>query len=195
MIRGRRGGAYRIIGMTGAGDILREAIKNNTATGRQAEPYLKSRKLVPDEIVNSLIAVLFHVVNRPDRFVFEGYPRTVSQTVCFEQFISNEKLPLDSVIAFCVVDVEVVRRISGRCICVTRKAVFALMFVRPEPLDYVIKMEPPCFSAQTIARKRSGAVCAIITAMPQTCYVNMPISACFSKSRHADRLVRSSAMS
>ena len=108
----------------GTGDILREAIKNNTPTGKQAEPYLKSGKLVPDDMVHSLIGELFHGKGRPDRFVLDGYPRSISQAVWFDQFVANEKLPLDAVIAFCVGDEEVVRRISGRRVCPSCKAVF-----------------------------------------------------------------------
>jgi adenylate kinase len=108
----------------GTGDILREAIKNHTPTGKQAEPYLKAGKLVPDDMVNSLIADLFHSDARPARFVLDGYPRTVSQAIWFDEFLKTEKLVLDAVILFCVDDEEVVRRISGRRVCPACKAVY-----------------------------------------------------------------------
>lgn len=108
----------------GTGDILREAIKNRTPTGKQAEPYLKTGKLVPDDTVNSLIADLFHSKERPTQFVLDGYPRTVSQAIWFDEFLKSEKLALDAVIFFCVNDDEVVRRISGRRVCPECKAVY-----------------------------------------------------------------------
>jgi adenylate kinase len=108
----------------GTGDILREAIKNKTPAGRKAEPFLKAGKLVPDDMVNSLIADLFHSKDRPSCFVLDGYPRTVSQAVWFDEFLRNEKLALDAVILFCVDDDEVVRRISGRRVCPLCKSVY-----------------------------------------------------------------------
>lgn len=108
----------------GTGDILREAIRSRTPTGKQAEPYLKAGKLVPDDMVNSLIADLFRSKERPTQFVLDGYPRTVSQAIWFDAFLKSEKLALDAVILFRVDDDEVVRRISGRRVCPECKAVY-----------------------------------------------------------------------
>src|SRR5271168_3825055 len=101
----------------GTGDILRIAIKNNTATGNLAEPYIKAGQLVPDDLVNELVADLFRGANRPERFVLDGYPRTVSQARWFDPFIHKEGLDLTAVVQFTVEDDEVVRRIGGRRVC------------------------------------------------------------------------------
>jgi adenylate kinase len=101
----------------GTGDILRHAIKNNTATGKLAEPYMKTGQLVPDDLVNELVAELFRGPNRPERFVLDGYPRTVSQARWFDPFIRKEGLDLTAVVLFTVEDDEVVRRIGGRRVC------------------------------------------------------------------------------
>lgn len=119
----------------GTGDILREAIKHGTPTGKLAEPYLQAGKLVPDDMVNSLIADLFHSKNRPEKFVLDGYPRTVSQAIWFDQFLKAEKIALDAVIVFCVDDEEVVRRISSRRICPICKAVYHLADHPPQVPD------------------------------------------------------------
>jgi adenylate kinase len=116
----------------GTGDILREAIKNNTPTGKLAEPYIKAGKLVPDDLVNSLIADLFRGKNRPTKFVLDGYPRTISQAEWFDKFLKDERLGLDDVIVFGVGDDEVVRRISGRRVCPACKAVYHVDDRRPE---------------------------------------------------------------
>ncbi len=110
----------------GTGDILRDAIKNNTATGRLSEPYIKAGQLVPDELVNGLVAELFVAAGRPDRFVLDGYPRTVSQARWFDPFTHQEGLDLTAVVQFTVPDEEVVRRIGGRRICPACGAVYHL---------------------------------------------------------------------
>ena len=41
------------------GDILREATRLRTPAGLRAEPFLKEGKLVPDDLVNDLVADRF----------------------------------------------------------------------------------------------------------------------------------------
>ena len=50
----------------GTGEILREAIRLKTPVGREVEPIIKQGLLVPDVVVNDLIAELFRRPNRPE---------------------------------------------------------------------------------------------------------------------------------
>jgi adenylate kinase len=108
----------------GTGDILREAIRLGTEAGRQAEPFIKRGQLAPDHLVNELVRDLFTRQPRPDKFVFDGYPRTLAQAVWFDGLLADLKLPLTAVIQFDVSDDEVVRRISGRRVSPTSGAVY-----------------------------------------------------------------------
>src|SRR5262245_37852593 len=108
----------------GTGDILREAIRLGTDAGKQAEPFLKRGQLAPDHLVNELVRDLFTRQPRPDRFVFDGYPRTLAQGIWFDGLLADLKLPLTDVILFDVSDDEVVRRISGRRISPSTRAVY-----------------------------------------------------------------------
>lgn len=101
----------------GTGEILRQAIKKNTATGQHVGPLIKRGLLVPDAIVNEVIAELFRSANRPDRFVMDGYPRTLAQAVAFDALLRQEFLELDAVVNLEIADDEVVRRISRRQVC------------------------------------------------------------------------------
>jgi len=40
----------------GTGDLLREAIRNETSVGRRAKPFVETGNLVPDELVNDLVS-------------------------------------------------------------------------------------------------------------------------------------------
>jgi len=108
----------------GTGDILREAIRLGTEAGRQAEPFIKRGQLAPDHLVNELVRDLFTRQPRPEKFVFDGYPRTLAQAVWFDGLLADLKLPLTAVIQFDVSDDEVVRRISGRRVSPTSGAVY-----------------------------------------------------------------------
>ena len=101
----------------GTGDILREAVRLGTPTGRLAEPLMRSGKLVPDSLVNDLIADLFRRDDRPERFVMDGYPRTLAQAVSFDQVLRQQFLDLDAVVRLVVDDEEIVRRLGGRWSC------------------------------------------------------------------------------
>src|SRR5437764_11105445 len=98
----------------GTGDILRDAIKRGGALGQKVEPYLKSGRLVPDELVNDIVADYFSRDDRPTRFVMDGFPRTLAQAVWFESFLRQVGLDLQHAVLFNVSDDEVVRRLSGR---------------------------------------------------------------------------------
>ncbi|MGE3803057.1 MAG: adenylate kinase [Gemmataceae bacterium] len=99
------------------GDILREAIKTGTPAGQQASSYVNDGKLVPDDLVNRVVAELFDREDHPERFVMDGYPRTVVQAVAFDKVLVRDELPLDAVLQFRVADEKIVQRLAGRWSC------------------------------------------------------------------------------
>jgi adenylate kinase len=96
------------------GEMLREAIRIGAASGKKAKPYVDSGKLVPDTLVNEIIADYFRLDNRRDNFVLDGYPRTLPQAVSFDQLLRQLFIGLDAAVYLKVDDEEVVRRLAGR---------------------------------------------------------------------------------
>ena len=101
----------------GTGDILRDAMRRETPLGRKAKPYVDSGRLVPDELVNELVADRFRRPDRPEQFVLDGYPRTVAKAAAFDQVLRQQFLNLTAVIRLLVDDEEIIRRLSGRWSC------------------------------------------------------------------------------
>jgi adenylate kinase len=99
------------------GNLLREAVHRKTPAGLKAEPYLASGRLVPDELVNQMVAERFHQPDRPRRFVMDGYPRTRSQAVFFDESLRPLGLDLQGVIELTVDDESLVERLSNRRLC------------------------------------------------------------------------------
>src|SRR5437773_10801787 len=99
------------------GDILREAVRQNTPLGQVALPYMRSGQLVPDDLVNEFVAEHFRKEDRPERFAMDGYPRTLAQAASFDQVLRQQFLDLSAVIVLRVNDEEIIRRLSGRWIC------------------------------------------------------------------------------
>lgn len=101
----------------GTGEMLREAIRQRTPTGLQAIPYMERGELVPDSLVNGVVALFFQGDEKPTRFVLDGYPRTEAQAIWFNDFMHEQGQDLDAVIQLAVSDDEVVRRNSSRRVC------------------------------------------------------------------------------
>jgi adenylate kinase len=101
----------------GTGDLLRQAIREHTPAGERARPFIEAGKLAPDDLVNDLIAERFGREDRPERFVMDGYPRTLAQAAAFDQVLRQQFLDLTAVVLLMVSDEEIVRRLSGRGSC------------------------------------------------------------------------------
>lgn len=98
----------------GTGEILRKAISDKTTMGKRVEPRMKQGLLVEDEDVNEIVAELFRRDGRPERFVTDGYPRTLAQARAFDAVLKQLNLRIDGAVNFVVSDEEVIRRMCGR---------------------------------------------------------------------------------
>jgi adenylate kinase len=64
------------------GDVLRAAIDQGTALGRQVAPYLSRGQLVPDELMAGLVVDrLVTAKSAGEAVVLDGFPRTIGQAV------------------------------------------------------------------------------------------------------------------
>lgn len=101
----------------GTGDILRQAIRQQTPAGQRAHPYVEKGLLVPDDLVNDVIAERFNRGDPPECFVMDGYPRTLAQAAAFDQVLRQHFLDLSGVILLDVSDEEIIARVSERWSC------------------------------------------------------------------------------
>lgn len=111
----------------GTGDILREAMRQGTPAGQIAEKYVNQGRLVPDALVNDLVHERLQGDDRPERFVTDGYPRTLAQATSFDQVLRQQFLSLTAVVLLHVDDEVIVRRLSGRWSCPQCKATYHLI--------------------------------------------------------------------
>lgn len=99
------------------GDILREAVHDETPLGQQAKAIMARGELVNDDV---MIGIVRERLNRPDAltgFVLDGFPRTVPQAEVLDDMMSG-RTPL-IVIDFEVPDDELIRRLRLRRVCRT----------------------------------------------------------------------------
>ena len=95
------------------GNILREAVKNGTEMGKQAKAYIDGGKLVPDDVIISIIKERRSEPDCENGFILDGVPRTVVQA----EAIEKAGIRIDKVIDIEVADDDIVKRLSGRRVC------------------------------------------------------------------------------
>jgi adenylate kinase len=113
------------------GDILRDAIRRGTPAGKKAEPFVVNGQLVPDDLVNELVADRFRSDDRPERFVLDGYPRTVAQAASLDAVLRQQFLDLTAVVVLRVDDDDIVERLGGRRICPKDQTPYHLRYNPP----------------------------------------------------------------
>ena len=99
------------------GDILRAAVKVDSPLGRQARQYMDAGELVPDELVNRLVAERLGEPDCAGGFLLDGFPRTLVQGQALEEALKDMKSALDAVVYFDVPRQELIRRLTGRRAC------------------------------------------------------------------------------
>lgn len=117
------------------GIILRTAIENETELGKQAKDYVDKGDLVPDELVCRVIEERLDSGEADDGFLLDGFPRTVGQAEMLESALDSRARSLTAVLLIDVSDDEVIRRLSGRRVCVKNGHVYHLEFDPPKNPD------------------------------------------------------------
>ena len=95
------------------GNIIREALKNETEMGLKAKSFIESGKLVPDEVVIGIIKDRLAQDDCKNGFILDGFPRTIPQA----EALDTMGIKIDKVIDIEVADEKIVQRMSGRRVC------------------------------------------------------------------------------
>jgi adenylate kinase len=114
------------------GDLLREAVKNQTALGLEAKKHMDAGKLVPDTVVINMVRSKLGEPVCQNGFILDGFPRTVRQAEELGRMLSDGGLALDQVVNFRVPRHDIVARLSGRRSCPNCQSVFHLEFLPPK---------------------------------------------------------------
>lgn len=96
------------------GDILRENVSGGTELGREAQAFMDRGDLVPDDLVNRMVADRLAHADAAAGFLLDGYPRTVPQALVLEELLAGREEPLDGVLRFVVDLSELLQRLSAR---------------------------------------------------------------------------------
>ncbi|MBQ7777625.1 MAG: adenylate kinase [Oscillibacter sp.] len=110
------------------GNILRAAIKNETAIGLKAKSYIEAGHLVPDEVIIGIVSERLTAPDCANGYILDGVPRTIAQAEALEK----AGIVFDHVISLDVSDETIMERMAGRRVCEHCGASYHLVAVPPK---------------------------------------------------------------
>lgn len=113
------------------GDIFRAAIKNQTEMGKKAKSYIDAGNLVPDEVVNGIVAERLAQDDTKKGFMLDGFPRNLVQAKALNKMLEDNGRKLDAVINIHVTPDVLVDRLSARFICKNCGASYNRLYHKP----------------------------------------------------------------
>ena len=96
------------------GDLIRSAIREQTALGLEFMSYANAGALVPDDLVNRLVKGRLAQCDCASGFLLDGYPRTLAQAEWLDAALAERGRAIDRVLSFDVDEAAILERITGR---------------------------------------------------------------------------------
>ena len=95
------------------GNMLREAIANDTPLGKEVKQYMDGGMLVPDDLILSIIAERVQNPDCKNGFILDGVPRTLAQA----EAMDAKGVRIDHVVSIEIDDAVIEGRMTGRRVC------------------------------------------------------------------------------
>ena len=100
------------------GDLLRANVARRTQLGRAAKELMERGELVPDSLVNEMVATRLKEPDATRGYILDGFPRTLGQAHWLDGRLEAEGGPLPVIAVSIQVDYnQLLRRITGRRNC------------------------------------------------------------------------------
>jgi adenylate kinase len=120
------------------GDLLREAVRNNTPLGVKAKSFMDAGKLVPNDLVVDLVKEKMKSVK--GGVILDGFPRSLEQAQLLDRFAK-----IDLVIDIVVNEENLIKRLTMRRICKNCSSVYHLEYNPPKVEDKCDKCDGPLY--------------------------------------------------
>ncbi|MCU4166006.1 adenylate kinase [Carboxylicivirga caseinilyticus] len=96
------------------GDLLRNAIHNNTAEGMIAKSFIDKGELVPDDVIIDIMDVFMEKLPIDKGILFDGFPRTVAQAEALNGLLIDHGRSLSALLNLEVENEELIERLVLR---------------------------------------------------------------------------------
>ncbi len=121
------------------GDLLREAVANQSELGKKVESVLASGQLVSDDIILGLMRDAILGVKKDTSltgWLLDGFPRTLGQAQGLDGLLAETGSKIDAIIVLDATRDAVIDRLSGRRTCTQCKTVYHVKY-NPTRVDGV----------------------------------------------------------
>ncbi len=100
------------------GDLLRDHRARHTELGMAADELMSKGQLVPDDLVNEMVAKRLSEPDCTRGYILDGFPRTLAQANWLDDYLRITRSRYPVVVISLVVDHDdLLKRITGRRIC------------------------------------------------------------------------------
>jgi adenylate kinase len=117
------------------GDLLRTHVAQGTLLGRTAKEIIGRGELVPDTVVNEMVATRLREPDTVRGYILDGFPRTLGQARWLDARLAGQDGALPVVAVSIKVNYnQLLRRITGRRICPVCQSIYNI-YVNPPKKD------------------------------------------------------------
>lgn len=106
------------------GAVLREEARVGSELGKMAEQFTSQGRLVPDDVAVAVVEQW--LIRNGDRFVFDGFPRSLGQAELTDTLLEKRNLELHVALLFEVDEETSRRRILQRRVCYKCDRIFSI---------------------------------------------------------------------
>jgi len=99
------------------GDILRGAVKDGTALGKQAKAFMDAGDLVPDDLIMGIMKERLKQDDCQAGFLLDGFPRTIPQAEQLKVLLADLDIKLDAAVNLDVPRAVILDRLTTRRTC------------------------------------------------------------------------------
>ena len=103
------------------GELLRAEIAEGSPLGLQAKALIDNGQLVPDEVVEGMIARAFGKYKDVNGFLLDGFPRTYTQAIDLDEMLEARDEEITAVISLMIPDETIKQRIAHRAMLENRQ--------------------------------------------------------------------------
>jgi adenylate kinase len=108
------------------GDILRQAVKDQSEMGKKAGEIMNRGDLVPDDIMIGIIKERLSKPDSQDGFILDGFPRTEIQAIALDKLLEELGISQFAVVYIYADEEELIKRLNRRRACKECGKIFSL---------------------------------------------------------------------
>jgi adenylate kinase len=123
------------------GDLLRANVTQGTPLGRTAKEIMGRGELVPDSLVNEMVAVRLGEPDTVNGYILDGFPRTLGQASWIDGRIAGQAAALPVIAVSIQVNYnQLLRRITGRRMCPACQSIYNI-YVNPPKAEGICDLD------------------------------------------------------